>query len=122
MERLPDRVRVVESYVEQCTDPLRFHTGDVLRLGHRDRQWPAYVWGTDKTGRSGWVPESYITLTGEHEATALRDYDATEITVTRGEELTVLDEAGGWLLCSTSSGRRGWVPATHVEPAWGPTA
>lgn len=122
MDQLPQRVRVVESYVAQYTNPVQFSTGDPLSVGHRDHQWPGYVWCTDKAGRSGWAPDSYLAMTGEHQAKALRDYDATEITVTRGEVLEVLDEAGGWLLCSTSSGLRGWVPAEHVEPAWGPQA
>lgn len=29
----------------------------------------------------------------------------------------VLEEAGGWLRCRTSSGHEGWVPGDIVEPA-----
>jgi hypothetical protein len=28
----------------------------------------------------------------------------------------VLEEAGGWLRCRTSSGREGWIPGDIVEP------
>lgn len=113
----PGRVRVVTAHVSGAPDPVRCAPGDVLGVGHRDRQWPSYLWCTDQSGRAGWVPESYIVMTGAHEARALRAYDATELTVGAGEELEALDEAGGWLLCRSSAGLTGWVPADHVEPA-----
>jgi hypothetical protein len=63
-------------------------------VGKRDQQWQPYLWCTDPSGHTGWVPESYLKMTGEREAVALRSYDATELTIGRGEELEVLDEAG----------------------------
>ena len=56
-------------------------------------------------------------MTGEHQAVALRDYDATELSVGRKELLEVLDEVGGWYLCRTQTGMSGWVPCSCVEPA-----
>jgi dipeptidyl aminopeptidase/acylaminoacyl peptidase len=49
------------------------------------------------------------------QATAMRDYDSTELSVGRKEVLEVLDELGGWYLCRTQSGMSGWVPSTSVE-------
>jgi hypothetical protein len=117
MDPQPSRVRVTRAHVTNVSGPVRFAAGDALGVGHRDRQWTSYVWCTDPSGHAGWVPDSYIRMTGEHEATALRDYDATELTVGEGEELEVIEEAGGWLLCRTSLGITGWVPADRVEPA-----
>jgi hypothetical protein len=63
------------------------------------------------------VPESYLENSGDgRTAIARRDYDSTELTVGREQELTVLDEAGGWYLCRSESGTCGWVPGTCVEP------
>ncbi len=77
---------------------------DASRLGHRPG------------GRSGWVPESYLEMASDgHTAAALRDYDSTELTVGRKQELKVLDEVGGWYLCRTGSGMSGRVPGTSVE-------
>ena len=117
MEQPRQRVRVTRAHVTNAGDPVRFAAGDALEIGHRDRQWTSYVWCTDQSGHAGWVPDSYIEMTGEHEATALRDYDATELTVGEDEELEVIEEAGGWLLCRTGLGIIGWVPADRVEPA-----
>jgi hypothetical protein len=112
----PKTVRVVRPHITSDPDPVRFVTGDVLGVGHHDQQWRSYVWGTDQAGHAGWVPDFYLEMTGAHEATALRDYDATELTVGSGELLDVFEEAGGWIRCRSGTGREGWVPGDHVEP------
>ena len=116
MEQMPQRVRVLRAHVTNVSNPVRFAAGDALSIGHRDRQWTSYVWCTDQSGHAGWVPDSYIEMTGEHDATALRDYDAAELTVGEGEELDAIEEASGWMLCRTGLGVTGWVPADRVEP------
>ena len=117
MSELPQRLRVIAPHVTSDPNPVRFRAGDVIGVGHHDQQWTAYVWGTDQAARAGWVPGEYIEMSGAHEGVAKRDYDATELTVAKGEMLDVLDEAGGWYLCRTSSGISGWVPGDCVEPA-----
>jgi hypothetical protein len=116
MDEMPKRVRVVRSHITSDPDPVRFVAGDVLSVGHHDQQWRSYVWCTDQSGHAGWMPDFYLEMAGTHEATALRDYDATELTVGPGELLDVLEEAGGRLRCRTSSGHEGWVPGDNVEP------
>ncbi|MCX6363081.1 MAG: SH3 domain-containing protein [Actinobacteria bacterium] len=115
MAEVSQRVRVMQPHITSAPDPVRFVTGEALSIGHHDQQWRSYVWCTDQSGRAGWVPDFYLEMTGAHEATALRDYDATELTVGSGKLLDVLEEVGGWLRCRTSSGNEGWVPGDNVE-------
>jgi SH3-like domain-containing protein len=117
MDDTPRRVRVIEAHVPEYMEAIRFRAGEVLSVGHRDQQWTEYLWCTAQDGSQGWVPESYVGMTGRAEAEALRDYDGTELTVGRGDELEVLEEAGGWLRCRTRDGREGWVPEAEVEAA-----
>lgn len=117
MSELPKRVRVTVTHVTSDPNPVRFRAGDVIGVGHRDQLWKAYVWGTDQAGRAGWVPDAFLEMTTAHEAVALRRYDATELTVGKGDLLDVLEEAGGWYLCRTASGHSGWLPGDVVEPA-----
>lgn len=115
--RMPRRVRVVEPHVTNDPDPIRFREGDTLGVGHHDQVWTDYVWGTDQAGRSGWVPDEYLEVAPDGQtATALRNYDSTELTVGRNQLLDVLDEVGGWYFCRTETGGSGWVPSTSVEP------
>ena len=110
--RAQQRVRVMRlARHDSDPDPVRFVTGEVLSIGHHDQQWRTFVWCTDQSGHAGWVPDS-LEMTGAAEATALRDYDATELTVSKGEILEVLEEVGGWVFCRTPPD----APAGSVTP------
>ena len=112
----PQRARVRESHVSSPQSPVQFVVGDILGVGHRDRQWTTYVWVTDQSGHAGWVPDTYLEMTSAHEAVAVRDYDATELTIVKGEFVDVLEEAGGWAHCRNATGIDGWVPSSKIEP------
>jgi hypothetical protein len=80
-------------------------------------EWPAFRWCVGNRELSGWVPDRYLSRLVGEAATALRDYDTTELAAEAGEIVTVIeaDEESGWLWCSGTSGR-GWVPLSSVEP------
>ncbi len=115
MERLG---RVREAYGAAYAEPVAVRAGEELVVGAREDQWqgnPAWtwVWVTDPCGRQGWAPASVIAREGES-AVAARDYDARELSVGAGEQVTVSEEESGWLWCANDRGESGWVPATHV--------
>ena len=109
------RARVIESHVSSPQSPVKFQVGDILGVGHRDRQWTMYVWVTDQSGHAGWVPDTYLEMTDPREAVATRDYDATELTIVKDETVEVLEEAGGWTHCRNAHGVDGWVPSSKIE-------
>jgi Variant SH3 domain len=111
------RMRVREAYVPGYLEPIRFKQGEAVNVGHHDQQWTAYCWCTAQSGEQGWVPDSYLDMTGPSEAVAKRDYDGTELTVGKDEIVEVLDDEGGWLLCRTSMGSVGWLPGDILETA-----
>jgi uncharacterized protein YgiM (DUF1202 family) len=108
------KVRVIESYTTAFRDPLKAKSGEVLTLGKRDDEWPGWIMCTNGEGKSGWTPETFLQIEGT-QATMLRDYDATELTVSQGEILTVEIEESGWFLCVNESGKRGWIPKRNAE-------
>ncbi len=129
---------MVDAHVASYEDPIAVSKGDRVLLGRRDDQYPGWIWCIGPGGREGWTPEQFLSLdagegatrsagegeavTDEREASAGEavatvDYDARELTVTAGEELTVADEVGGWLLCERRNGERGWLPAAVTAPA-----
>lgn len=82
-------------------------------LGGRDDEYPGWIWATAPDGRSGWVPEHFLTIEGDR-GRSLRDYSAVELDVAEGSLVTVLEELLGWALVE-NGGRRGWVPLTHLS-------
>ena len=106
--------RVISAYQSSCHDPLVVGVGEALSITERETEWSGWLWCTDLRGKSSWVPEAYVTRRGEG-AIANRDYDATELSVVVGEELTVHKTESGWLWCTNARGESGWVPADHVQ-------
>ena len=88
--------------------------GEVLHVGEIDEDNEAWAWCTGPSGKGGWMPRSYFEADGET-GTALRDYDAAELSVEAGEELTAFGEESGWVWAKDSHGRLGWLPLECVE-------
>jgi len=106
--------RVISAYQPSCLDPLVVAAGEALTITERETEWSGWLWCIDSRGKSSWVPEAYVTRRGEG-AIANQDYDATELSVAVGEELTVHKAESGWLWCTNARGESGWVPADNVN-------
>src|SRR4051794_21600276 len=102
--------------------PLSLAAGEVVTVGRRDRDWPAFVFVTTAPG-SGWVPSRYLSAdTGR--AVMGTAYNTTELTTRSGEILEVIDrdDESGCLWCRRTDGRAGWVPSRSLEAASVPRA
>lgn len=97
-------------------DPLRLSVGDRVVIGERSDEWPAFVFVTAKHGE-GWVPERHLEQRGDS-ALVVLGYDTTELPLTRGQEVLVIeqDEPSGWWWCRDDRGREGWVPMAALIP------
>jgi hypothetical protein len=111
------RSRAIHDYRTQYANPIRFRQGEVVTLGARDTEWPAFIWTiTPIDGNAGWAPFDWLKPLGDGRAEALRDYSAQELDVDAGDDLLLHHELGGWWWSEHADGRVGWVPATHLEP------
>ncbi len=112
---------VTKDYQSTNPDPNRLQAGELFHVSEKTDCWdtnPAciWVWCTDRRGKSAWVPETIIHMDKDGKTgTASYPYDATELTVTVGDELTVEQEESGWLWCVKHQGKLGWAPVAHVE-------
>jgi hypothetical protein len=117
MENQPRKVRVTESRPRDHVVTIHLGPGDVVGVGHRNQQYPEFLWCASEDGHQGWVAESYLEMTSETEAVTLREYDAAQLTVVEGEVLDALDEQGAFVLCRNDAGAQGWVPSRLLEDA-----
>lgn len=117
MDESTTRVRVTTSRARDHIENIRFRAGDGLVVGHRNQQYPEFVWCATEDGQAGWVPETRLQMTGPGEAIATSDYDAAQLTVVKDEILDVLERTGSWWRCRNASGVEGWAPSDSLEPA-----
>ena len=69
----------------------------------KESEWSGWIWCINGTGEMGWVPESNLKIL-ETTCKVLQDYDATELSVDVGQELTIKMESS--IKCSQSHPRK----------------
>jgi hypothetical protein len=80
-----------------------------VRDGSVTTDFMGWTWCIGEDGRSGWVPDSWCEREGRRWR-LLRDYNALELSVLRGQQLLLLFSESGFVMAETEDGRRGWVP------------
>ena len=110
-------VVATEAHVIPERLPLSLASGDVVTVGRRDSDWPAFVF-VITAGGSGWVPSRYLSADAGR-AVVETPYNTTELATRSGEifEVVERDDESGWLWCRSADGREGWVPTRTVEAA-----
>jgi len=105
---------VIRNYRAQYPDPLVLAKGDKIVLGERDSEYPAFIWATNRQGKSGWVPVNVLDRSID-EAYALQAYSACELDADLGEVVDLVYETGGWWWAQNKLGKCGWLPASALE-------
>jgi len=105
-----ERVVAAEPHTVSERPPIRVAAGDVVEVGDRDTDWPAFVFVTAANG-AGWVPSRYLSADAGR-ALVVTPYDTTELATEAGQvlELVERDDESGWHWCRAADGREGWVP------------
>jgi SH3-like domain-containing protein len=106
--------RVIKPYAAQYPNPIEGLAGQQVEVGREDDENPGWKWCKGPDGREGWVPLEILSSAGDT-ATLLEDYSAAELDVAAGDELKIEVTRHGWVLVRNSRGKRGWVPASHIE-------
>lgn len=107
---------VTTAHKATYAEPIRLKEGEYVSIGPEDIDYPGWIWCTDNFGTSGWVPKAVLDIAdGAAHASARKAYDAIELTVTVGDQLTLMEEESEWVWCETADGRQGWVPKSTFE-------
>ncbi|HEY7460844.1 MAG TPA: SH3 domain-containing protein [Gemmatimonadota bacterium] len=117
----PRIVHVVRAYRTQYPDPIRVRAGERVRVGREEEDYPGWRWCVAPDGREGWVPVDVLQQE-DGEAILRIDYEATELDVNPGQQVTVEKELRAWLWVEDAAGARGWIPASHVAGERSPSA
>jgi hypothetical protein len=101
------KAQVIAAHAPFGSTPLVLAAGDVVRVGRRSDEYPAWVWCENDNG-AGWVPEAYVDV-GLAVSTATRAYTSREIAVAKEDVVSVLERYGGWAFVRTVRGEEGWI-------------
>jgi uncharacterized protein YgiM (DUF1202 family) len=90
--------------------PLHLSAGELVTLGVEDKAWAGWVWVTTAEGRGTYVPASCLQPLHPPQARVLEAFEAVDLSVKKGQPVTVLQEVSGWFWCRNEGGQEGWVP------------
>ena len=108
--------RVKTPHEPESTSVLVMKEGDTLQGEKRSTEWDGWLWCTNNSGISAWVPEAYLSeLATSGLYHALREYSSFELSVSLGQRLKILHEEASWAWVQTSKGIEGWVPLENLE-------
>jgi len=108
-------LRVIADYQAPFPDLIRVEAGEsVTNDPNKKTAVAGWIWCTSRTGKSGWVPETYVEQRGTSGIMKC-DYNATELTIHVGDLLAVHKEESGFYWVTTRDGRQGWVPVEKLE-------
>jgi hypothetical protein len=91
--------------------PLVLQSGDSVRLGKRDADWPGWIWVTAITGRGSYVPDETLCMNDDGTARVVQPFHARDLSVKKGQRVESVREVKGWHWCRNEEGEEGWLPA-----------
>ena len=113
----PQKYVVIERHKTNYSDPIELKKGEKVKVGRKfeeDPEWDGWVWCILESGEERWVPEQYLSVTG-NEGIITKYYSAKELSIPENEEILVLDILNGWAWSQTSSGEYGWIPMRNIK-------
>ena len=109
--------RVIKNYESPYLGHLIFRAGEVVEVGEEftdDPDWKDWVWCESPDGVKAWTPKQFLNIEGES-GTFVRDYDARELSISVGEQISIIEIVNGFGMAEKSDGAKGWVPLKCVE-------
>ena len=111
--------RIQTAHHSTYPNPITFRAGERVTLGHRDDEYPGWIWTTTGDGNAGWAPEQLFEMAPDAAGVAREDYTARELNTVAGELVLPMRELNGWAWVRDLRGDSGWVPLeTLVEPGF----
>jgi len=111
------KYKVIAEYKSPYPDSINFVKGEKVEVGREfkeDPDWKNWIWCEGKNNKKAWVPNQFLKISGIN-GIFLRDYDAKELSVRRGEILEVFEIINGFGMSEKTNGERGWVPMKHLK-------
>jgi SH3-like domain-containing protein len=109
-------LKVVKNHKSEFHVSLIAKKGEIIEEEEKETEWKGWLWCRNISGVHGWVPKTYLESTSESgQYQFLKDYNARELTVDKGQEVIVMDEESGWAWVRTPLGDEGWIPMDNLQ-------
>ncbi len=108
---------VIADYDRPYPDPIAVRAGDLIRPDlerTKETDFLGWTWCRGPDGREGWVPNGWVTR-GADGWRIRRDFSALELSVRKGDRMTLDFSESGFVHGRRTDGEVGWLPDAVVE-------
>ena len=113
---MPQIFSVTSDYTVIDRAPLELTSGQKVKTGRTDVDWPGWVWVTADDGRGSYVPEDILSEMKDGIATVIHAFAAHDLSVRAKDQVESIRHVRGWHWCRNSGGQEGWLPAYLLVP------
>ena len=110
------KYRVIKAYQSPYPLPIIFQKGERVEIEREyteDPDWENWVWCKGKNNKYSWEPKQYLIIS-IRKGRFKKDYNAMELSVIEGEELTLNEVINGFGMAEKENGTKGWVPMKNL--------
>jgi hypothetical protein len=111
------KAKVIKNHESEYTASFLVKAGTILVSEEKESEWEGWMWCKSPEGIYTWFPEGFLKrIAGKLDHYELiRDYNAKELPVRTGEEVTIQFEESSWAWVLMGNGNEGWVPLENLE-------
>ncbi len=108
--------KVIHPHKPESDEVVSCSEGDIVAFQRKESSFLGWIWCTDDHGRQAWVPEAYVSISGEN-CRFVRDYNSRELEAQEGETVSILEVVSGWAWVLNERDEKGWVPLKCLAPS-----
>ncbi|MBU1143291.1 MAG: hypothetical protein KKH92_06570, partial [Firmicutes bacterium] len=105
----PKYLKVVQSYESSTANPIKLTRGEQITVIRKDMKQGWFLLKT-QSNQEGWAPLKIL-----KGSTITQNYDASELTVAKGDIVKVYYEETNWYWCKNQEGLKGFVPIENFK-------
>lgn len=111
------KAKVTKGHRSEYATPFLIKAGSILIAEEKESEWEGWVWCRTSDDTYRWYPEGYLKEISDkpNYFELLKDYNAKELPVLTGEEVTIQFQESGWAWVTNENGCEGWVPLENLE-------
>lgn len=111
------KVKVIKSHRSEVRIPFQAEKGEVVSGKEKPTEWEGWLYCKNKSGIYGWVPKAFVSPIADslNKYQLNCDYNAYEITISKGELVKIKEKESGWALIESENGEIGWIPLENLD-------
>lgn len=111
------KAKVKKNHNSNVLIPFKAKKSEIVVGKEKTTQWEGWLYCENEQRIKGWVPKAFLNKIPikKNSFKFNRDYNASEITASKGEFVEIKEIESGWALVVSETGKIGWIPLENLD-------